>query len=362
MGFIHDRLVNEGHHVDYFDHDSLPTSSGYLRRFVFPTALFRYVRAESLAGRSYDIVNVHEPSAVALILCRRWAGAPGIVVTSHGVEQRAWELALEERRLGRMGPSVKTRLVYPLTSLWQSRLGLTKADHVFCLNQDDRAFLTKRFGVSADRITRIFPAADQSFVDAGLGRTYTDSRTVLFAGTWRKNKGIEDLVPAFVQLHSRDPQMRLRVLGAGVTGSTVRELFPESVRSAVECVTAGTEAETIEAFRSADLFVLPSLFEGTPLTLLEAMAIGLPVVTTATCGMKDVIEDGRNGLLVPIRSPQALVAAIERLTADRELRCRLGNAARRDAQETYTWVMAARTVEAAYNHLTGAHSRRPRQQ
>ena len=86
------------------------------------------------------------------------------------------------------------------------------------------------------------------------------------------------------------------------------------------------------AFAAADLFLLPSLFEGTPLTLMQAMMSGLPIVTTATCGMKDVIADQQTGLLVPIRSPESLVSAIDTLRADQSLRARLGQAARADAR------------------------------
>ena len=96
-------------------------------------------------------------------------------------------------------------------------------------------------------------------------------------------------------------------------------------------VQAGTEAETVAAYRAADVFVLPSLFEGTPLVIMEAMMSGLPVVTTATCGMKDVIADGRTGLLVPVRRPDAVAAAVGRVLADAALRERLGRAAAAEA-------------------------------
>jgi len=93
------------------------------------------------------------------------------------------------------------------------------------------------------------------------------------------------------------------------------------------------------------------LFEGTPLTLIEAMMSGMPIVTTATCGMKDVIQDGINGLLVPIRSPEAMVDAVERLIASPVIRACLGRAAQADAVEKYTWQRSAEPVEAVYEQL-----------
>ena len=119
-------------------------------------------------------------------------------------------------------------------------------------------------------------------------------------------------------------------------------------------MTAADEAETARIFAGADLFLLPSLFEGTPLTLVEAMTSGLPIVTTAVCGMKDLIVSGRSGLLVPIRSPEAIVSAVRSLVEHADLRRQLGTSARRDAMTDYTWDRAAEHVAAAYERVLGA--------
>jgi glycosyltransferase involved in cell wall biosynthesis len=104
------------------------------------------------------------------------------------------------------------------------------------------------------------------------------------------------------------------------------------------------------AFADADIFLLPSLFEGTPLTIMQAMMSGLPIVTTDTCGMKDVITHQGNGLLAPIRSPWAIAAAVTLLIDDRALRARVGRAARAEAVR-YTWDVVAKPVIEAYEAL-----------
>jgi glycosyltransferase involved in cell wall biosynthesis len=101
----------------------------------------------------------------------------------------------------------------------------------------------------------------------------------------------------------------------------------------------------------ADLFLLPSVFEGTPLTLMEAMHSGMPIVTTNVCGMRDVIEDGRNGLLTPVRTPGAIAAAILRLDSDPSLRESIGRAARAGAMALYTWPQSAKPVWDVYRSL-----------
>ena len=78
---------------------------------------------------------------------------------------------------------------------------------------------------------------------------------------------------------------------------------------------------------------------------------GLPIVTTATCGMRDVVEHERTGLLVAIRSPDALVAAVERLLRQPAERAGLGRAAQAEAKAHYTWESVAAPVGAVYRQL-----------
>ena len=351
MGFIHDQLVLAGHSVDYFCAEDVPAAlNGRLTRFTFPILVHRRAVVAARLGKPYHIVNVHEPHAAVISSLKRAAGNPVVVVTSHGVERRAWDFALEEAQLGRQGPPLSSRLIYPSTSLWQSRLGLQRADHIFCLNSEDRDYLQAWLKIADHKVTRIYPGADKIYADAPKKRDYGRASRLLFAGVWRKNKGIEDLVPAFGILAERHPELVLVVLGAGVPQSTVRAAFPETLRARISFVDTSSESETAAAFAASDIYILPSLFEGTPLTLVEAMMSGMPIVTTATCGMKDVIQDGRNGLLVPIRSPEAIVAAVERLIASPVFRASLGRVAQADAVEKYTWQKAAEPVRAVYEH------------
>jgi glycosyltransferase involved in cell wall biosynthesis len=352
MRHIHDRIVRAGHHVEYFCAENVPAAArGRWGRFVFSLAVRRRVQAESRAGRPYDIVNVHEPSSALVAGARFGFETTAVVVTSHGIERRAWEFALEERRLGRKGPALRTRLTYPSTVLWQAEFGLRHADVVVTLNEEDRVFVQRRYRIVSGRIVRMWPGVDEGFATAAAGRDYRKADRILFAGTWRKNKGIEDIVPAFTRLAALRPSATLTVAGAGAPAGVVRQDFPEGVRSRVLCVDTPKEDATAALFAAHDIYVLPSLFEGTPLTLLEAMMSGLPIVTTATCGMKDVITHDVHGLLIPIRSPDAIVAAVARLLEHQADRERLGRAAQSLARSRYTWDRAAAPILRTYEEI-----------
>ena len=199
------------------------------------------------------------------------------------------------------------------------------------------------------------PGADPIFGAAAEQRTYQRASRLLFAGTWLPRKGVQELAQAFTTLVDRGHDVRLDVLGAGVDPAVVVRGFGSAAAARVDVRVGGNDAEIAAAMRDADIFVLPSLFEGTPLTLIEAMWSGLPVVTTATAGMKDVVSDGRTGLLVAPGDAVPLAAAIGRLTQDADLRRRLGAEAHAVAQREYTWENAAATFASAYRTARADH-------
>jgi glycosyltransferase involved in cell wall biosynthesis len=341
MGEIHDRIAAKGAHVEYFCSDDVPPRyQNKWQRFTYP-----YLVAQRAREGKFDILNVHEPAgALAPFLKSRVK----VTVTSHGVEQRGWEISLEDRKLGRGGPSSRTQVLYPLTSLWQSRVALTRADHVFCLNTQDRDFLISRFAVSPNRITRIFPAASPVYAEQAAARDYSRFRRILFAGTWLTRKGNRDAIAAFVQ---SDPMLQFATLGAGASAQNIRACFPEALRHRVIVIEAKSDREAAQAMAEADAFLLPSVFEGTPLTLMEAMYSALPIITTDTCGMRDVITHNQNGLLVPLRAPGAIAEAITTLKNDPVLRERLGRNAQQLATGQYTWAHSAEPVWRVYQEL-----------
>lgn len=363
LGFIHDRVAADGHTVEFFASEQVPGwCAGRWARYAFPLLVLRHARRAALAGRPYDVVNVHEPSAWAVACFKRYAGNPTVVVTTHGIEERGWNVIRQDARLGRDRLRLRTRLISPPTLLWPSRVALRRADHVFCLNEDDRQYLLTRYRRSPERVTRMFPAADPAYLAAFAEREYSGVPTrLLWFGTWLVRKGTPDIVAAFAELAARFPELKLVVMGAGFSEEVVRGAFPEHLRGRVEYVPhapgAGSAEYAAHMLRAA-VYVLPSVFEGTPLTLMEAMATGLPPVATAVCGMKDVIRDGENGLLVPPRNPAALTDAIARVLGDRGLRERLGRRAHADVAARYTWDKVAEPVRAVYRQIAAGTERR----
>ena len=353
MESIHAELEAFGWKTDYFTADNLPAAgSQRFRRYAFTWHARRYAREAFLRGEPYDVINIHEPSGAALVLGQARLGGPAIVAMSHGVEQRYWELRLRKDPPGPEPPSLKTRVTFPLMSLWQSRLTLKRADHVLCLNEEDKAFLATRLHVTPERITRVFPGTSPEFSIAAPTRSYDRPvNKIIFSGTWIERKGIRQVIAAFVALSEKQPSLQLGILGAGMPAESVLADFPAHLHSRITVLPPLSHADCAQILLDYDVFLLPSYFEGTPLALIEAMCTGIPAITTATCGMRDVVQDMQNGLLVTPGDSGQLVRSIELLMADSNLRRRLGLQAAHDAAAHYTWKAAAERVNIAYSGL-----------
>jgi glycosyltransferase involved in cell wall biosynthesis len=147
-------------------------------------------------------------------------------------------------------------------------------------------------------------------------------------------KLVDCLIHAMKRVTARFPASRCVIVGEGPQEeelrSTVRRLEME------ESVLFAGHMEDVRPYLAAgDIFVLPSEREGLPLSVLEAMAFGLPCVAGEAGGNREVIRDGVNGFVVPCRSAQALADAIERLFDDPKERVRMGKNARRIAEEEF---------------------------
>jgi glycosyltransferase involved in cell wall biosynthesis len=150
----------------------------------------------------------------------------------------------------------------------------------------------------------------------------------LFVGRLIEAKGILDLVAALAAQSAAAP-WHLLVVGDGPLEQEVRRRAAQAGVSSKLTLTGYLRGDDLRAaYQVADLLALPSYSEGLPLVVLEAMAAGLPIVTTGIRGMADHLRDGVNGRLVPPGDPAALAAALARLLGDGEERLRMGRANR----------------------------------
>lgn len=152
---------------------------------------------------------------------------------------------------------------------------------------------------------------------------------IIFVGQITQRKGLSYLIEAFQ--HAALPASELLLVGP-IVGSDA----PWRATPGVRHVPPVPRVALPELYATADVYVLPSLAEGFPLTQMEAMAMGLPVIVSEHTSAHDVVTDGHDGFVVPIRDSTAIVDRLRLLQGDLGLRLRLGAAARRRAED-FSW-------------------------
>jgi glycosyltransferase involved in cell wall biosynthesis len=232
-------------------------------------------------------------------------------------------------------------------------LSISTADFGSVANREGWILSELKYGHPSGHIWYVPNGVQEQFFTA---RSFPETRAnrLLYVGTWLDRKGIHYLVDAFSALVPDQPDLRLTVAGCVISDAQVKDFFPKDVREQVTVIPFLSRDAMPDVYASHDIFVFPSLVEGMPLTLLEAMAGAMPVVTTNCCGMSDLVESDRNGLLVPAADSTALGCAITRLVASRELRQNLGSAAQHTARN-YTWKSVALELERVLKLAVASH-------
>jgi glycosyltransferase involved in cell wall biosynthesis len=165
--------------------------------------------------------------------------------------------------------------------------------------------------------------------------------------TWIK--GLDYLLAALARLKQAGVPFRAQIIGDGELRAVMRFSIEDmGLRSEVELVGKLPATQVLERLREADIFVLSSHDEGISNAVLEAMAVGLPIVTTAAGGMAEAVRDGIDGFVVPIRDIQALADGINRLLVDPKLRQQMGHAARTHVEAEFSLERQARVFEEIY--------------
>ena len=300
-----------------------------------------------------DIVHTHNPKpGLYGRVAARAAGVPGVVNTVHGLyaspEDRASRRAVVyalERAASQCSGAELVQNPEDLDML--ARLGVPSDKLVLLGNGVD----LKRFHPTSDEQDRRRARADLG-VDANAVVVGTVGRLV-----WQK--GFHELFAAAERLHHTRPEIVFVVVG-GSDPEKADAITPEQLAAAGRrgrIVFAGSREDMERVYPAFDVFVLPSHREGFPRSAMEAAASGIAVIATDIRGCRQVVAHGQSGLLVPLRDPERLAAAIEELTLDPALLRRMGAAGRRKAEAEFDdQDVVSKTLDAYERVLRSARS------
>lgn len=280
----------------------------------------------------FDVVHTHNtyPHLYASVAARL-AGVPVVINTRHG--QRA-------------GHGWKSRVPFR----WASHL----VDRIVAVSDDAAQLCVRADGVSARKVTRIWNGIDLSHF---AYHEPTSAPIAISVARLSAEKDFPTLLRAMEKAIRDVPELKLILVGDGPERARLEELARElSITHCIEFLGERTDVPSL--LTQAGFFVSSSLTEGISLTLLEAMAVGLPVVATAVGGNSEIVVEGETGHLVPAANPDALAQAIVNMCHHAEGRLAQGCAGRKRVAEHFDVRRMVADYQRLYRELLGTKRKR----
>lgn len=286
------------------------------------------------AAGDRDIVHIHSALAPAVTALRAGllAGAArargcAVVLHAHGGGLQSWLNSPRRRRLMRLA----LRPAHRVVAVWTAGQEILET-----VAPRERVVLVDN-GVPVGE-----PAA----------RQVHQPPRILYVGLLTPRKGVVDLLEASRLLRERGVRHELLLVGGTPDeGPSAEAEVRAAMDDDVKALGSRPPEQMPAAYADADVFCLPSWWEAMPLSVLEAMAAGLPVVATDVGDVGRAVSDGTTGYVVPVHDPEKLAAALEPLLTDPELRRRMGVAGRERVTQLFSSAVTAAAVSALYAEL-----------
>ena len=306
------------------------------RTFLRLVHLLRRLRPHVVHSRNWATFDA--------VLAARLARVPTVIHGEHGRDMTDPEGRIRRRN-------------------WLRRASAPLVDRFVAVSEDLRRWLVDDVGLPRPKVVTIhngvdtvrFAPADSTAARIALGLS-PDTLVVGTVGRLDPVKGHATLVRAFAAVVRRVPAV-LVIVGDGPCRLELERLVV-ALGIARHVRLLGERADVPAVLDAVDLFVLPSFAEGLSNTLLEAMAMGLPVVVTRVGGNAELVEDGANGTHVPRHDPEALAAAMATYLEDANLRAVHGKSSRLRAVERFSLERMVAAYTALYRDVTGAVRKR----
>jgi len=285
------------------------------------------------SGRpKFDILHVHLP------LVGRVETSIPVVVTVHSLP----ELVRYPRSLS----SLEEKLFSPFL-LSTERTVVNKADIVTTVSEFVAEEVRKHLFFRNSQITVIGSGVDHDFfkpISPSVGNSY-----VLYVGRLHNKKGVLDLVHSASYVHRQYPDVHFILIGSGPLERKIRKTVQKGgLVNRFKFIRTADKATLRRYYSNASVFLLPSYYEGLPLSLLEAMSCGAPVVATSVGGIKEIIKHGQSGFLVRPGDLEALAQSVVYLISNPLLGRQLGENARKRIMDSFTWKKVVERLVTCY--------------
>ncbi|MCF8218600.1 MAG: glycosyltransferase family 4 protein [Bacteroidales bacterium] len=292
--------------------------------------------------KNSDIVNIHYPTLGV------WKIQAPLILTLQ-------TFASDKEEIGKKNSLRKVLRAWYRSSLmkWLEKKTFQQAEQIICVNDELKQELLKR-NVDPQKIHVIRNGVDTEKFSYQPPAPKKDDEKLkfLFLGRFIDRKNIIELIHAFARLDAET--CKLMVAGVGVLEPRIKDLIENEYPDRdIEFLGYKSGEEVIEAFRTSDVFVLPSFYEGLPFTLLEAMSCGKPAVVGNFANASLVVNEEQNGFIIPQNSIEAMAETLEKALAHRNELKKMSENARRHIEQHFslqdslekTWQVFAGVLE-----------------
>jgi glycosyltransferase involved in cell wall biosynthesis len=314
LGVIGEALVAEGFSVH------VPGAAHPFRTMLRYFKLFRRLRP--------DVVHCHNVApTIQASLAARLAGVPAVISTRHRLELHPYNRSSERKY------NLACRACHWVTGICQ----------VTCDNIAIGPFAQpKKIVLVYNGTDPVVPAPSTELVKTGF--------TLLFIGRLVREKDLPTLLRALAIARSTVPGLTCWIVGEGNVRADLEALSAELDLTSIVRLW-GLRTDTAQFFSAADTFIMSSISEGLPMSLLQAMSLSLPSILTDVDGMGEVLRLTHSGLLTPVGDPSAMAAAIHQMATDPSLRANFAGHALAAYQQHFT----LEKMNAGYLHYYHPH-------
>ncbi len=273
--------------------------------------------------------------------------ARGLIVTrSHGLEHIADAARRDSAARGQVRLSWKYPLYHGGFRLWEVAKSLRTADLCLFLNKDDKDYAVKKLGVVDDRTAIVDNGVSDSFLGLPFAPTLSSGLRIAVVGTYNDRK-INVLPRAVNRLFKEQPTWSIGFFGTGIDDEEVRNDYDADIQDRILIVQRYNNDELRGYLANYNLLLFPSLSEGLPVSVFEAMACGLALVASALPPLTERLTGGEEAIFFPIGDSEALCVVLRYLAASPRELLALREAGYRKAQH-FSWKRIAQETSALY--------------
>lgn len=316
-------------------------SGGFPEPYTFGRRVYRYLRQHQ---QHYDIVHDNQTLSPGILQLQA-LGLPLVTTIHHPI---TFDRDIALANTSGIGMQLLIRRWHNFLNM-QTRVA-KRLHHIITVSENSRTDISDAFGVERSRIDVVYNGIDtQEFCPQPQIKRETQL-LITTASADQPLKGTQHLIPAFAEMRKQQPELKLIFIGKPKSGGSTAALIQQhQLADHIEFVHGVSASVIVELYARATIAIIPSEYEGFGLPAAEAMACGVPVVSSNGGALPEVVGDA--GIVVDKASPRALTAATLQLLANPERRRALAAAGRQRIEQLFSADIAAASLQHYYQKL-----------